>query len=571
MLSFLLGSIFLTIILAPAFIIELSRALRRYITHLTTCHNPLSEREFWEEERAMQVNRKRRRQEWHRRKREKKRQQQKHPGGGGGGVVDAEEEAAAAAAAAARAACEDSDPEIALEFEPTEGGRDRLLRDVAYYARRVGLDARKHIVQTEDGYILDLWRIFDPKEEVVRAQREEAQAQGKEDSSVPPAPARRYPILLISGLFQHVGSYCVNDDSSIAFYLYKTGYDVWLGGNRCGFRPQHAHLRPTNPNFWSWTVQHMGVYDLPAHVAYVRAATHFPKIALVGHSQGTTQTFIALSHHQRPDLAAQISVFCALAPAVFAGPTLNTLPFRFFRSLSRRTFSVLFGTHTFLPAMMHAYDYVPARIYGSLAYLIFTSLFHWSDARWERRLKARMFGFSPILVSTEHIWWWVGRDGFGARGCVFDMPGLESQQQEEEEEEEQGEEQGGEQREEQGEEQGAGKGWFPEGTPPMALWVPSSDNLVDGMKFLEHVTDKKREPHVDVVHATVVPGYEHLDVLWAVDSVEKVASEVANVIWETAVGNNNEDGLMVPRSLEEKGRRERRVSSSYSRGVEQKR
>jgi len=75
--------------------------------------------------------------------------------------------------------------------------------------------------------------------------------------------------------------------------------------------------------------------------------------------------------------------------------------------------------------------------------------------------------------------------------------------------------------------------WYNADAPPMALWVAGSDDLVDGRRLLRRF-DRGREPHVDVVHSKVIPGYEHLDVIWAMDSIEQVGREVKEVIWATA-------------------------------------
>ena len=40
--------------------------------------------------------------------------------------------------------------------------------------------------------------------------------------------------------------------------------------------------------------------------------------------------------------------------------------------------------------------------------------------------------------------------------------------------------------------------------------------------------------NVDVVHSKVIEGYEHLDVIWAMDAIEKVGKEVRQVLWKTA-------------------------------------
>ena len=50
------------------------------------------------------------------------------------------------------------------DYVPTEGGPDPLIADIGYYARRVGLDAEVFDVQTEDGFVIDLWHIYDPRE-----------------------------------------------------------------------------------------------------------------------------------------------------------------------------------------------------------------------------------------------------------------------------------------------------------------------------------------------------------------------------------------------------------------------
>lgn len=41
-------------------------------------------------------------------------------------------------------------------FEPLDGGQDSLVRDIPYYASRVGLDAETYRVQTEDGAVIPL-------------------------------------------------------------------------------------------------------------------------------------------------------------------------------------------------------------------------------------------------------------------------------------------------------------------------------------------------------------------------------------------------------------------------------
>ena len=74
--------------------------------------------------------------------------------------------------------------------------------------------------------------------------------------------------------------------------------------------------------------------------------------------------------------------------------------------------------------------------------------------------------------------------------------------------------------------------WYNEQVPPLALWIAGSDKLVDGWKLLRRLQNG-REPNVKLVHAKVIPEYEHLDVIWAMDVIEKVGSEVRDVLWKT--------------------------------------
>ena len=58
---------------------------------------------------------------------------------------------------------------------------------------------------------------------------------------------------------------------------------------------------------------------------------------------------------------------------------------------------------------------------------------------------------------------------------------------------------------------------------------------------------KGREPHVDLVHSKIIPEYEHLDVIWAMDAVDQVFKEVREVLWKTC---NARDICRVPEGCE---------------------
>ncbi|PSN69763.1 alpha/beta-hydrolase [Corynespora cassiicola Philippines] len=453
-------------------------------------------------------------------------------------------------------------------FIPLEGGPDKLPCDVRYYARRLGLDCEIFDVQTEDGFIIELWHIYNPREykrtdDTVRSPHspdvflDNAEAVEAAGSQYPPGE-KKYPVLMIHGLLQSAGAYCTNDDDSLAFFLAKSGYDVWLGNNRCGFKPRHSMLKYSDPRMWAWNIRQMGVMDLPALISRVLSETGFEKLGLIAHSQGTTQTLVALAKEQRPEIGEKISVFCALAPAAYAGPLIGKMYFKFMRIISPGMFRIIFGIHAFIPFMMTMHAILPPRFYGAMGYRVFSFMFDWTDDRWERDLRDRMFQFAPVYVSAESMRWWLGRECFAKQKCILATREEKIIEDREDEQEDQQLARSGDDtsdsedepdiaddkpsanpldslksKHKPRDESRARFAWYGPGTPPFALWVCGNDALVDGRRLLRRF-ERNREPYVDVVHSKVIEGYEHLDVIWAMDAIEKVGKEVREVLWKTA-------------------------------------
>lgn len=494
-------------------------------------------------------------------------------------------------------------------FIPTEGGPDPLVCDIGYYARRVGLDVEEFRVQTEDGFIILLWHVYDPHE-FSPLTAEEREHRGpdiftgagpsnldRQKSSKRP----KFPVLMIHGLLQSAGAYCVNDDDSFAFYLCKSGYDVWLGNNRCGFKPEHTLLSYSDPRMWAWNIRQMGVMDLPAMVSRVLAETGFEKLGLIAHSQGTTETFVALAKEQRPDLGDKITVFCALAPAAYASPLIGKMYFKFMRVISPAMFRIFFGIHAFIPFMMTMHALLPGKLYGAMGYRIFSFLFNWTDDRWDMALRDRFFQFAPVYVSAESMRWWLGRECFAKQRCILATK-EEARQEDVEDQMEEYYQTSKTDANESGKADSAiadnintqkdakhhlkplqtpiisknksstaasskarspeviqkhrhrpkgSTAWYDSHCPPFALWICGCDDLVDGRRLLRRF-EKGREPHVKIVHAKIIEEYEHLDVIWAIDAVEKVGKEIRGVLWATA-GKEVRNMCRMPVGCEEVG------------------
>ncbi|CAK7265552.1 hypothetical protein SEPCBS119000_001573 [Sporothrix epigloea] len=560
--SFFLSMSFLGVIVLGSLFTSIPGALRRVGCYLTLC-DPDANRPFYAEEKRRKRLRRDVDRSWA--------QQQRSKAGSACSLQENCEVGKYPAGTGVEAS----------KYRPTAGGPDPLVPDVAHYARRVGLDVEKYEVQTEDGFIIDLWHVIDPNEDVPRP-AEARKHRGPDLLFDETTPAERiaieqamfaehrnqkqpkFPVLLVHGLLQSAGAYCVNDDDALAFYLCKSGFDVWLGNNRCGFQPRHAVLKPSDPRMWCWNIRQMGVFDLPALASRVLRETRFSRLGLVCHSQGTTEALVALAKEQRPALGEALTVFCALAPAAYAGRLIGKMYFKFMRVISPAMFRMMFGIHAFIPLMMQIHPLIPGKLYGSLGYRVFSFLFEWSDVRWDRGLRDRMFQFAPVYVSAESMRWWLGREGFARHKCILatkeqwrrEEAEADAEVAEDFEDREEGEDADENDSDDAKDSSLLGsKSWYDERVPPFALWVCGRDDLVDGRRLLKRLLPRPvfnaldagtgsrstssgtqrslREPHVRVVHAKILPEYEHLDVIWAMDAVDEVFCEIREVLWKT--------------------------------------
>ena len=172
-----------------------------------------------------------------------------------------------------------------------------------------------------------------------------------------------------------------------------------------------------------------------------------------------------------------------------------------------------------------------------MGYRVFSFLFNWTDERWELALRDRLFQFSPTYVSAESMRWWLGRECFAKQKCIL-ATRAEGKIEDEEDEEDGGSGDGCSDRSfspsnnhHDGER--SRYAWYDSRAPPFAFWIAGNDELVDGRRLVRRF-EHGREPYVQLVHCKFLEEYEHLDVIWAMDSIHKVGEEVKDVIWKTA-------------------------------------
>lgn len=365
-------------------------------------------------------------------------------------------------------------PEIQRQRNQTTTKKDcKLTMDLSYYANLLGLVIDEHEVTTNDGFVLPLKRLH---------------KQGQQ-------PAGE-PILMVHGLLQSSAAYLTSGKESIAAYYVGQGYDVWLGDNRCGFEPKHVRYKQSDSRMWNWDITEMGTEDLPALINYVLKETCREDLIYFGHSQGTTQAFLGMSRDYYPALGHKIKLFVALAPAVYAGPLIDRWYFQYCRNMSVSRYKWSFGIHSYIPLMSTMHAYFPKRLYGFFGYIMFNYMFDWTDEWWDRNLRNRQFLYSPTFVSSTLMRWWLGPDHFSKyRGILPDKAGVK---------------------------------WYNTQFPKLVLVIPTNDRLVDAEKIYERIT--QMETDVTLVDTIRVADYSHLDVLWAMDVVDKVAKPIHEII-----------------------------------------
>ncbi|CAH0547937.1 unnamed protein product [Brassicogethes aeneus] len=170
--------------------------------------------------------------------------------------------------------------------------------DMVEYVTSFGYPIETYMVETEDGYILKIFRI----------------PHGKKFKKASKKP----PIILMHGVLAGAESYVMlGPTRSLAFKAAEAGYDVWLPNCRgTTHSRKHKTLDPDgNPSFWDFSWHEIGKYDLPAIVDKVMEKSGFQQVTYIGHSQGGTVVFVMAS--ERPEYKKKLSKVIAMAPAVY--------------------------------------------------------------------------------------------------------------------------------------------------------------------------------------------------------------------------------------------------------------
>lgn len=179
---------------------------------------------------------------------------------------------------------------INLRAEPT------ALMSTPQLAILHGRRVESHVIHTKDGYLLTVHRIS-PKLYTNLKNR---------------------TVILHHGLLGSSADWILlGPKQSLPYILADLGYDVWMANARGNYYSRgHIKLAVDSEEFWRFSFQEMGQYDLPSVIDYIRAVKKCTRpIDFIGHSMGATALLVLLS--TTPQYNQYLRIGILLAPLAF--------------------------------------------------------------------------------------------------------------------------------------------------------------------------------------------------------------------------------------------------------------
>lgn len=193
---------------------------------------------------------------------------------------------------------------------------EKLSIEDIIYSKQYPLEI--HNVETEDGYMLRVYRIPGHKSE-------------ERDSY---KNGIKMPVLFQHGILDSSdGWVCNSENKCLPFILANMGYDVWLSNSRGNKHSKyHNSFNPISYEFWQFSFHEMGLYDIPAILNHIKNYNKSgEKVIYIGHSQGTCMLFSALTQKLQY-FQNNIKLFIALAPVAKVG-SMNSSFLKFLKSI----------------------------------------------------------------------------------------------------------------------------------------------------------------------------------------------------------------------------------------------
>jgi len=393
---------------------------------------------------------------------------------------------------------------------PSKAAMNGARATTIQLARSMGLEAEQHVCIADDGQRLSLVSVSlpgadssrsdeprsGPSAAVPGARGESGNAGVQADPSLRPvdgAPraAAAPPVLVIHGFMQNSETMVCSGHESIVWHLVSRGAEVWLLDCR-GSRYSPPRARPgAAAGRWAFGYDDIALLDVPAALRHITEASGAPRVGMVGFSQGAAAALVAAAHV--PAASARTACVVALAPPLRPLPLRCAGPSSVLVS-DPRWVTALLGRGRALPWLPALQAAAPAWLWGRAAEDSMTRLFGWSMRRWPA---------DPVRRSAlhRHIAGSAGGPGVAHWFQTMAAGGLVQRDDDDDDA-------GG----------GGGGGGAASDSVPLRLGVRScrppvlavfgaDDTLVDA-----DASARALPPSAGVV---VVPGFEHLDMLWA--------------------------------------------------------
>eukprot|EP00767_Chilomastix_cuspidata_P003107 gnl/Chilomastix_cuspidata/3226.p1 GENE.gnl/Chilomastix_cuspidata/3226~~gnl/Chilomastix_cuspidata/3226.p1 ORF type:complete len:415 (-),score=171.36 gnl/Chilomastix_cuspidata/3226:52-1266(-) len=181
-----------------------------------------------------------------------------------------------------------------------------------------GFSLQKSHHATEDGYILEFWRLNDAYTPLA-------------DEDL----AARPPVGILHGIADLGTVFSLNyRNNSLALMLFDLGFDVWAVNFRGNdVSTSHEWLATDSDEYWDFDFDESARYDLPLFIDTILANSEAPDVALACHSMGCTALYAFLasaSASAREFDFAKVRAAATLAPVVYASNmsgALSVLPY----------------------------------------------------------------------------------------------------------------------------------------------------------------------------------------------------------------------------------------------------
>uniref|UniRef100_A0A8C5T9Q0 Lipase n=1 Tax=Malurus cyaneus samueli TaxID=2593467 RepID=A0A8C5T9Q0_9PASS len=326
-----------------------------------------------------------------------------------------------------------------------------------------GYPSEEYEVTTKDGYILSVNRIPAGRNARNTGQR---------------------PVVFLQHAFLGDATHWITNlpNNSLGFLLADAGCDVWLGNSRGNtWSMKHKTLKPSQKEFWQYSFDEMGKYDIPAELYFIMNKTGQKDIYYIGHSEGSTTGFIAFSTY--PELAKQVKVFFALGPVTSCSHA--TSPLFSLINLPEPLIKVLFCKWT--PLILET-QFLPSFIMPQNCVSVFTKFLLSLQSRIDT-----IVGHSPAGTSVQNIMHW--RQSSIHSGL---LPVLQTAPPEYK---------------------------IEEIKIPTAVWSGGQDTFADPKdtaKLLPRITN--------LIYHEDFPAWGHLDFIWGLDATEKMYMKIIELI-----------------------------------------